>query len=57
MTSAEPLIHAYLEKHPHDFEALYFTGVIERGLGNYADAEKAFASGGRAEPKSCGSTL
>ena len=38
---AEPLIHEYLQKHPHDFEAQYFTGVVERGLGNYADAEKA----------------
>jgi tetratricopeptide (TPR) repeat protein len=39
---AEPLIHEYLQRHPHDFEALYFTGVVERGLGNYADAEKFF---------------
>ncbi len=37
---AEPLIHEYLQKHPHDFEALYFTGVVERGKGNYAEAEK-----------------
>lgn len=39
---AEPLIRDYLQRHPHDFEALYFTGVVERGVGNYAAAEKAF---------------
>lgn len=37
---AEPLIKEYLQRHPHDFEGLYFTGVVERGLGNYAAAEK-----------------
>lgn len=39
---AEPLIHEYLQRHPRDFEAQYFTGIVERGLGNYAEAEKAF---------------
>lgn len=38
---AEPLIHEYLQKHPRDFEALYFNGIVERGLGNYAAAEKS----------------
>lgn len=37
---AEPIIHDYLERHPHEFEALYFAGLVERGLGNYAEAEK-----------------
>ena len=39
---AAPLIHEYLQRHPHDFDALYFSGVVERGLGNYAEAEKSF---------------
>ncbi|QNI31884.1 tetratricopeptide repeat protein [Alloacidobacterium dinghuense] len=39
---AEPLIHEYLQKHPRDFEAVYFNGVVERGLGNYAEAERSF---------------
>ncbi|HYK37819.1 tetratricopeptide repeat protein [Alloacidobacterium sp.] len=39
---AEPLIHEYLQRHPHEFEAQYFNGVVERGLGNYAEAEKSF---------------
>jgi len=39
---AQPLIREYLQRHPRDFEAQYFTGIVERGLGNYADAEKGF---------------
>jgi tetratricopeptide (TPR) repeat protein len=39
---AEPFIHEYVQRHPHEFEAQYFDGVVERGLGNYAEAEKAF---------------
>jgi tetratricopeptide (TPR) repeat protein len=39
---AEPIIRDYLQRHPHEFEALYFAGVVQRGLGNYAEAEKDF---------------
>lgn len=39
---AEPLSDDYLKKHPHDFEALYFNGIVKRGLGDYATAEKDF---------------
>ena len=39
---AAPIIHDYLQRHPHEFEALYFAGLVERGLGNYAEAERDF---------------
>ena len=38
--TAAPIIRDYLRRHPHDFDALYYTGVIEKGLGNNAEAEK-----------------
>jgi len=37
---AKPLIDAYRQRHPHDFDSLYFSGVVEKGLGNNAEAEK-----------------
>src|SRR5467141_3246365 len=37
--SALPLIQEYARRKPRDFAALYLTGVVQRGLGNYADAE------------------
>jgi len=37
--SALPLIQEYARRKPGDFDALYLTGVVQRGLGNYADAE------------------
>jgi tetratricopeptide (TPR) repeat protein len=39
--TAAPIIRDYLHRHPHDLDALYFTGVVEKGLGNNAEAEKA----------------
>ena len=36
---ALPLITDYHKRKPHDFEALYLMGVVDRGLGNYAEAE------------------
>ena len=39
--SAAPIIRDYLHRHSHDFDALYFAGVVEKGLGNNAEAEKA----------------
>jgi len=38
--TAAPIIRDYLRRRPHDFDALYFTGLVEKGLGNNADAEK-----------------
>ena len=37
--TASPLIRDYYHRKPHDFEALYLMGVVDRGLGNYAEAE------------------
>src|ERR1700730_3931983 len=37
--TALPLISDYYERKPHDFEALYLMGVVDRGLANYAEAE------------------
>src|SRR5204863_3466156 len=34
-----PEIQNYLRSKPHDFEAMYLMGVVDRGLGDYADAE------------------
>ena len=39
--TAAPIIRDYLRRRPHDFDALYFTGLVEKGLGNNADAERA----------------
>ena len=38
--AAAPFIRDYLQRKPHDFDALYLTGVVERGLGNFTEAEK-----------------
>ena len=32
-------IQNYFRRKPHDFDALYLMGVVDRGLGNYAAAE------------------
>ena len=48
---AAPIIRDYLKHHPHDFEALYFDGVVERGVGNYADAEKVLRQAVALNPK------
>lgn len=37
---AKPLIDNYRQRHPRDFDSLYFSGVVEKGLGNNAVAEK-----------------
>ena len=37
--SASPVIQGYVRRKPGDFEAIYLMGVVDRGLGNYADAE------------------
>ena len=37
--AAEPIVHGYLQRHPTDFDALYFTGVVERNLGKNTEAE------------------
>ena len=39
--TAAPIIRDYLRRHPHDFDALYFAGVVEKGLGNNLEAERA----------------
>lgn len=39
--TAAPVIRDYLRRHPHDFDALYYTGTVEKGLGNNEAAEKA----------------
>lgn len=39
-SQAKPVILDYLQRHPHEFEALYFAGVVERGMGEYENAEK-----------------
>lgn len=36
---AEPVIQSYLKRRPHDFDSLYFSGVVEKGLGNNVQAE------------------
>lgn len=36
--AAQPFIQDYLHRKPNDFDALYFAGVVDRGLGKYADA-------------------
>jgi len=38
--TAEPIIRSYRERRPHDFDSLYFSGIVEKGLGNNAEAEK-----------------
>jgi tetratricopeptide (TPR) repeat protein len=37
--TALPEIQSYYRRKPRDFEGLYLMGVVDRGLGNYADAE------------------
>jgi putative PEP-CTERM system TPR-repeat lipoprotein len=37
--TAAPMIQEYRQHRPHEFDALYFSGVVEKGLGNYARAE------------------
>src|SRR5437588_10713549 len=37
--SALPEIQNYVRRKPHDFDALYLMGVVNRGLGDYAAAE------------------
>jgi len=37
--TALPDIQNYFQRKPHDFDALYLMGVVDRGLGNYAAAE------------------
>ena len=37
--TALPEIQSYYRRKPGDFDALYLMGVVDRGLGNYSDAE------------------
>src|SRR5438128_4933445 len=37
--TALPEIQSYFRRKPHDFDALYLMGVVDRGLGDYAAAE------------------
>jgi tetratricopeptide (TPR) repeat protein len=37
--TALPEIQSYYRRKPGDFNALYLMGVVDRGLGNYSDAE------------------
>ena len=37
--NASPLIQDYAHRKPDSFDALYLSGVVDRGLGNYAQAE------------------
>src|ERR1700677_1078222 len=48
---AAPIIRDCLKHHPHDFEALYFDGLVEQGVGNYADAEKVLRQAVALSPK------
>src|SRR5262249_27614632 len=36
--AAAPLIEEYARRKPNDFEALYLMGVVDRGLGKYAES-------------------
>lgn len=47
---AQPIASAYLQRKPHDFDALYLNGVVNRGLGNYAEAEKELRAAVRMKP-------
>lgn len=47
---AQPIASAYLQRKPRDFDALYLNGVVNRGLGNYADAEKELRAAVRLKP-------
>jgi Flp pilus assembly protein TadD len=38
--AAAPIIRVYLHRKPHDFDAFYLSGVVERGLGNLNEAER-----------------
>lgn len=38
--TAAPVIQEYRQRRPHEFDALYFSGVVAKGLGDYAGAEK-----------------
>src|SRR5262249_21296224 len=37
--TALPKVQNYFRRKPHDFDALYLMGVVDRGLGNYTEAE------------------
>jgi tetratricopeptide (TPR) repeat protein len=50
--TAAPIIRDYLHRHPHDFDALYSTGVVEKGLGNNAEAEKVLRQAVAINPNS-----
>ena len=39
-STALPVIEDYLHRRPHDFDALELAGEVDRGVGNYAEAEK-----------------
>ncbi|WP_263337616.1 tetratricopeptide repeat protein [Acidicapsa dinghuensis] len=47
---AQPVVSEYLQRKPHDFDALYLSGVVNRGLGNYTDAEKELRAAVRMKP-------
>jgi tetratricopeptide (TPR) repeat protein len=38
-STALPVVEDYLHRKPHDFDALELAGEVDRGMGNYAEAE------------------
>jgi tetratricopeptide (TPR) repeat protein len=48
---AQPYAREYLAAHPHDYDALYFSGIIDKELGNTDAAEQEFAAAVAADPK------
>ena len=50
-STALPLIQEYAQRKPHEFEALYLMGAVDRGLGNYADAEIMLEQAVQLDPK------
>lgn len=47
---AQPIASEYLQRKPRDFDALYLSGVVNRGLGNYSEAEKELRAALRMKP-------
>jgi len=50
-STALPLIQEYAQRKPHEFEALYLMGAVDRGLGNYSDAEIMLEQAVQLDPK------
>ncbi len=49
--TAEPVVAEYLKRKPGDFDALYLSGVVDRGLGKYTDAERLLQHAVKLNPR------